>query len=142
MAQTLAAEIVGLMDSLEPVLEQETTLARTGRLANATGLQTRKAELAAGYITATQRLKAMAPRLSTPARAALAPMGKRHERLRTILQMNMTVVATAHAVAQDLIRGAAAEVLRRDAPQTYGSSGRANEPPARKAGPVVINRNC
>jgi hypothetical protein len=54
----------------------------------------------------------------------------------------MTVVATAHAVAEDLIRGAVAEAARQRAPQTYGSGGRANAPPPRATAPVAVNRNC
>jgi hypothetical protein len=140
--QALAAEIVGIIDALEPVLEEEAALARAGRLAAAAALQARKAELAAGYLTATQRLKAQARQWPTAARPALAEARARHERLRAALQMNMTVVATAHAVAEDLIRGAAAEAFRRQAPQTYGASGRASAPPVRGSGPIAINRAC
>jgi hypothetical protein len=141
-ATSLAAEIVSIMDALEPVLEEETALARAGRLASAAALHARKSELAAGYLTASQRLKAQARRLPPAARELLTPARARHERLRAALQLNMTVIATAHAVAEDLIRGAAAQVATSRAPQTYGASGRANTPPPRKAGPVAVNRSC
>ncbi len=133
--------MVALIDALEPLLDQETLLVRAGRLADAAALQTRKAELAGGYRTATRQLAAGAARLSPQARTALAGMRDRHERLRARLQTNMTVVATAHAVAEGLIRGAGAEAARRNAPQTYSAGGRHSGPPAQGARPVVINCN-
>lgn len=140
--QALVAELVGLIDALEPVLEEEAALARTGRLAAAAELQARKAELAAAYLTATQRLKAQARQWPAAAQSALAELRARHERLSVALQMNMTVVATAHAVAEDLIRSAAAETVRRRAPQTYGASGRATAPAARSGSPIAVNCAC
>jgi hypothetical protein len=136
------AEIIALIDALEPVLEQETVLVRAGRLADAATLQARKTELAAGYLRASRQIKADAARLPAAARASLAAARDRHDRLRALLQMNMTVVATAHAVAEGLIRGAAAEATRRAAPQTYGAGGRPSEVSPRDVRPVALNRNC
>jgi hypothetical protein len=50
------------------------------------------------------------------------------------------VLATAHAVAEGLIRGVAGELGRKRAPQTYGAAGRAMEPPLRSAQPVILSR--
>jgi hypothetical protein len=141
-AQRLVAEIIDLLDALEPVVEEETALARAGRLADAAALQARKAELASSYLSASQRLKTQAPHWPAAAREILMSARQRHERLRAALQVNRTVVATAHAVAEDLIRGATAEVARRNAPQTYGAGGRPSTPPPRSGPPIVVNRNC
>ena len=55
----------------------------------------------------------------------LAALRKQHDTFNALLQINLTVLATAHAVSEGLIRGAHAEVARKNAPQTYGKSGRA-----------------
>ena len=140
--QHLVADVLAAIDALAPVLEEETALVRAGRLAEAAALQPRKAELAASYLTAGRRLRNDAARRGAPAPAALAAARERHDALRALLQMNMTVIATAHAVAEGLIRGAVAEASRRKAPSTYGAAGRPREAPARSAQPVVFNRNC
>ena len=52
-----------------------------------------------------------------------------------LLQINLTVLATAHAVSEGLIRGAHAEVARKNAPQTYGArAARARRAQRRAAG--------
>ena len=70
----------------------------------------------------------------------LAALRKQHDTFNALLQINLTVLATAHAVAEGLIRGAHAEVARKNAPQTYGSSGRASAPPRNAATPVSVSR--
>jgi hypothetical protein len=50
-------------------------------------------------------------------------------------------LATAHAVSEGLIRGAHAEVARKNAPQTYGNSGRPVAPPKTAAVPVSVSRS-
>jgi len=52
------------------------------------------------------------------------------------------VLATAHAVAEGLIRGAADEVARKSVPQGYGERGQVVTPPPRTARPVAISRAC
>jgi hypothetical protein len=64
----------------------------------------------------------------------------RHEAFRARLQTNLTVLATAHAVSEGLIRGVAGEMNRRSSPQTYGLSGRANPPSRNSAQPIAISR--
>ena len=44
--------------------------------------------------------------------------------------MNLTVLATAHAVSESIMRGVSAELARKATPQAYGASGRATRPPA------------
>ncbi|MBN8920014.1 MAG: hypothetical protein J0H62_04825 [Rhizobiales bacterium] len=141
-ATVLVDEIIGLIDALEPVLAQETALTRTGHVADAAALQDEKAGLAARYMMATQRLKSATARSPATLAGIARRAFERHEKLRAALQLNMTVIATVHAVAEDLIRGAVAEVSKRNAPTVYGAGGRTVAPPAGKAGPIAVNRNC
>jgi hypothetical protein len=59
---------------------------------------------------------------------------------RPLLQINLTVLATAHAVSQSIIRGVAGEVSRKAAPQTYGMSGRPTALSPSAAKPVTLSR--
>jgi hypothetical protein len=65
---------------------------------------------------------------------------RRHERFHALLQINLAVLATAHAVSEGIIRGAAGELARKAAPQTYGLTGRATAPAAGSCPPVAVSR--
>ena len=71
----------------------------------------------------------------------LAKLRNQPESFKALLQINLTVLATAHAVAEGLIRGAAAEVTRKNAPQTYGNSGRTAVPAKGTSTPVSVSRS-
>jgi hypothetical protein len=72
--------------------------------------------------------------------AKIAAARARHEVFRTLLQTNLTVLATAHAVSEGIVRGVSAELARKSAPQTYGASG-ACVAPSRSAGqPLALSR--
>jgi hypothetical protein len=65
----------------------------------------------------------------------------RHDRFQSLLQTNLTVLATAHAVSEGIIRGVSGELARKRTPSTYGASGRANAPNARAAQPMAVSRS-
>ena len=58
-----------------------------------------------------------------------------------MLQTNLTVLATAHAVAEGIIRGVSSELARKHAPSTYGASGRANAPNSKASRPMSVCRS-
>jgi len=51
------------------------------------------------------------------------------------------VLATAHAVSEDLIRGVSGELARRAAPQTYGATGRPTAPSKSAIQPLAVSRS-
>ncbi len=128
------------MDALLGLLEEETALVRKGRLRAATDAASGKAELSRAYFADAERLKANAAFLAAHMRQPVAQLRSRHESFRARLQMNLTVLATAHAVSEGLVRGVAGEVARKSAPQTYGLSGRANPPGRGTVQPIVVSR--
>ena len=67
-------------------------------------------------------------------------MRKRHDAFQALLQINLTVLATAHAVSEGIIRGVSGELARKRAPSTYGASGRANAPSAKASQPLAVSR--
>jgi len=140
-AENLVRHLLAAMDALVATVEQETELVRAGKLNDATALEATKAELARAYVNDSTQVKANLPALRQQVPELLAALRKQHDTFNALLQINLTVLATAHAVSEGLIRGAHAEVARKNAPQTYGSSGRAVAPPKTAAVPVSVSRS-
>jgi hypothetical protein len=140
-AENLIGYLLTAMDALILTVEQETALVRAGRLKDAAALEPAKAELARAYMQDSAQVKANLPVLSRQVPQLLAALRKQHDTFNALLQINLTVLATAHAVSEGLIRGAHAEVARKNAPQTYGNSGRPVAPPKNAAVPVSVSRS-
>jgi hypothetical protein len=140
-AENLTAHFIGVMDALVGVVQQETELIRGGRLGAAARLHAAKGELTQLYIADTLRLRASQAHLSRLMSAdQLDALRQRHDRFRALLQINLTVLATAHAVSEGIVRGVSGELARKATPQTYGASGRAVAPPASAAQPLALSR--
>lgn len=139
-AETLVRHLSQIMDVMLATVEEETALVRDGRLRDAAGLEATKAELARLYLADTALVKAHAQALKQHVPELVARLRQQHDTFQALLQINLTVLATAHAVSEGLIRGAAAEAQRRSAPQTYGVSGRPNQPRANAVQPVSVSR--
>ncbi len=71
---------------------------------------------------------------------ALDTLRARHDAFQALLQDNLMVLATAHAVSEGIIRGVAGEFARKQAPSTYGASGRASAPASKASQPMAISR--
>jgi hypothetical protein len=140
-AQALIAHFTEVMETLVGVVQKETELVRAGHLGKATGFEQPKADLARLYIADTLRLRASHSYLSRIVPAAkLEALRLRHDAFRALLQINLTVLATAHAVSEGIVRGVSAEMAQKSAPQTYGASGRANVPRRGAAAPLTVSR--
>jgi hypothetical protein len=136
---TALAELSLVMDAIVHILEQETALVRSGRLTEAAKLETSKSDLANRYYAGASRVREMLAQLSsTP--DALAALQRRHDEFRALLQINLTVLATAHAVSEGIMRGVSDELARKAAPSTYGATGRANAPGASASQPLAVSR--
>jgi hypothetical protein len=140
-AENLIHHLLTAMDALVATVEQETELVRAGKLKDAGALQAAKAELARAYVSDTAQVKTNLPVLKKQVPDLLRALRKQHDTFNALLQINLTVLATAHAVSEGLIRGAHAEVARKNAPQTYGNSGRPVAPPKSAAVPVSVSRS-
>jgi hypothetical protein len=68
-------------------------------------------------------------------------LNKRHNTFRDLLHTNLTVLATAHAVSEGIIRGVSGELARKQAPSTYGANGRAHAPTAKATQPLALSRS-
>jgi hypothetical protein len=139
-AQAVAAHLNEVMDALLTVVEQETDLVRAGRIAAAAQLEQSKNDLTRLYVADTLALNANKGFIEAHQPALLKSLRQRHDNFHALLQINLTVLATAHAVAESLVRGVSAELTKKSAPQIYGASGRASAPRANTSVPIAMMR--
>src|SRR5262249_3243994 len=99
-----------------------------------------KAELSRLYIADTARLKASHAYLSKTVPKVIETLRQRHDLFHALLQMNLTVLATAHAVSEGIMRGVSDELARKATPQGYGMNGRAATPPPSSMQPLALSR--
>ena len=138
--QKLMRDLAETMDALLVIVEEETTLVRAGRVDQAALLEPQKSALASRYLAACEKLKVHGKALAAQWPQEIAELKRRHEMFQPLLKINLTVLATAHAVSEGIIRGVAGELTRKAAPQTYGVSGRATAPAPSAAHPVSVSR--
>ena len=86
-------------------------------------------------------MKVAQTRLAQVAPDLLASLKRHHETFRAMLQINLTVLATAHAVSEGILRGVNAEVQRRNTPNTYTAAGQRAAPGPRHVTPLAVSRS-
>lgn len=139
-AEQAIAQVARLIEQLRDVIEQETALVHAGKMRKATALGTAKNELAGQLFAGAQRLKANAKFLLKAAPAAAAALSRAQETFRAVLQKNMIVLATSHAVSEGIVRRLSGDLARKASPQVYGASGRAVIPNAKQGKPLAISK--
>jgi hypothetical protein len=139
-AEHAIANLNKIMDRLVETVEEETAHARAGKLTAATELDEAKVELAYRYAAESERVKNARDLIAQSLPEALDALQKRHAAFQALLQTNLTVLATAHAVSEGIIRGVSGELVRKQTPSTYGASGRANAPGAKASQPLALSR--
>ncbi len=132
--------VAGLIEKLSGLIEHETKLVRAGQMRSATGLGAQKTQLASELYTCGERLKANAKFLTkaTPERCAV--LSRVQETFRAVLQRNLIVLATTHAVSEGIMRRLSGDLAKKTAPQIYGRSGRATAPSSKYGQPLAISR--
>lgn len=140
-AHKLAEETLDVMSKLLAVIEKETELMRAGKVREAMALEQQKTELTRRYVIAVETLRVGQEHLAQVAPDLLASLKRHHETFRAMLQINLTVLATAHAVSEGILRGVNAEVQRRNIPNTYTASGQRAAPGPRNITPLAVSRS-
>jgi hypothetical protein len=140
-ARKLAEDLTDVMGALLGVIERETELVRAGKLREAMATEAKKAELSRRYVHAVGRLKASQKYLAQVTPELLTTLHRHHDVFRAMLQVNLTVLATAHAVSEGIVRGVNAEMQRRNLPNTYTSAGRRVTPGPRHITPIAVSRS-
>jgi hypothetical protein len=137
----LAKELMEVMSALLGVVDQETELVRAGKVREGMRLETKKSELSRRYMIAVEHLKSMQKMLPQTETELLTTLRRNHETFHAMLQVNLTVLATAHAVSEGIVRGVNAEVQRRNIPNTYTAAGRRAAPGPRNMTPLSVSRS-
>ena len=78
--------------------------------------------------------------LCRPAPARCAALNGVQEAFRAVLQKNLIVLATAHAVSEGIVRRLSGELAKKASPQVYGASGRAVAPNPKHGRPLAVSR--
>jgi hypothetical protein len=140
-ARKLAENLMDVMSALLGVIERETELVRAGKLREAMAFEPQKADLSRRYVNAVGQLKASQQYLSQTAPELLTTLHRHHDVFRAMLQINLTVLATAHAVSESIVRGVNAEMQSRNIPNTYTAAGRRAAPGPRHMTPLALSRS-
>src|SRR3954447_16212037 len=140
-ARKLAADLMDAMTALLGVIERETELVRAGKVREAMVLEQQKAELSSHYLSCVTHMKASQPYLARTVPELLTTLHRHHDTFRAMLQVNLTVLATAHAVSEGIVRGVNAEMQRRNVPNTYTASGQRAAPSPRNISPLAVSRS-
>ena len=140
-ARKLAENLMDVMSALLGVVERETELVRAGKLREAMALEPQKTDLSHRYVDAVAHLKASQKYLYETAPELLNTLHRHHDVFRAMLQINLTVLATAHAVSESIVRGVNAEMQQKNIPNTYTSAGRRATPGPRHMTPLAVSRS-
>ena len=140
-ARKLAENLMDVMNALLALIERETELVRAGKLREAMQFEPKKTELSRRYVQVVGQMKASQKYLSQSAPDLLKTLHRHHDVFRSMLQVNLTVLATAHAVSENIMRGVNAEMQRRNMPNTYTATGRRTAPSPRQTTPLSVSRS-
>jgi len=139
-AQQALENATSVVERLREVIERETALVHAGEVREAATLGPAKAELAGKFSACGEWLRANATFLLESAPAGCAALKRVDEALHEVLQRNMVVLATAHAISERIVRRLSGDLARQRSPQVYGASGRTTAPEAKHGQPLAISR--
>jgi hypothetical protein len=140
-ARKLAEELMDVMSALLGIIERETELVRAGKVHEAMKLGEQKSGLSRRYVLALENLKTAQNYLAQVSPELLATLRRHHDTFRAMLQINLTVLATAHAVSEGIVRGVNTEMQRRNIPNTYTAAGKRATPGPRHMTPLAVSRS-
>ncbi len=139
-AERLVASVLATMGDLEKVLASETDHIRVGRIRDGLAEEARKSELASAYMRGLETVKANAIALARFAPEALEKLKAAHAGFGRAVETNQTVLATARAVSESLVKGVADEMNRQSRPQGYGPPGVQGARPQRSE-PLIVSKS-
>ena len=132
--------MTALIEKLSLVMEEEMALVHAGRVRNAAALGETKAALTGELYTGSERLKRNAKFLLQAAPARCTALQRLQEKFRVVMQKNMIVLATAHAVSEGIMRRLSGDLARKASPQVYGASGRQAAPNPKNSRPLAVSK--
>lgn len=140
-ARKLAEGLMQTMNALLGIVERETELVRAGNVRDAMALETEKSEMSRHYVDAVAKLTRSRDYLKQSTPELLTALHRHHDTFRAMLQVNLTVLATAHAVSEGIVRGVNGEIQRRSLPNGYTAAGQRATPGPRHVTPLSVSRS-
>jgi hypothetical protein len=137
-AEALVSTAIAALDQLEPLIEEETRLFKSGKVREALKMAVDKNDAAQRYTLCLEALKNNAIAIGRFQPADLDQLRGRHEQFSTKMALSLAVVATARTVSEGLLRDLADTVGRNASPKTYIRGGGVT----RKAGtaPLAVSK--
>jgi hypothetical protein len=139
-AERTIDDLTALIEQLSDLVQRETALLHAGHLRGAAKIEPAKKELAGRLYAVNEQIRANAKFVVQAAPAHCATLKTAQEAFRAVLQKNMIVLATAHAVSEGIVRRLSGDLAKKASPQVYGSTGRAVAPNPRHGRPLAISR--
>ena len=130
-----------VMGELLTVVERETEFVRAGNVREAMALESQKSEMSRQYVDAAGKLARSRDYLKQSNPDLLIALHRHHDTFRAMLQVNLTVLATAHAVSEGIVRGVNGEIQRRSLPNGYTAAGQRATPGPRHVTPLSVSRS-
>jgi hypothetical protein len=140
-ARILAEGLLQIMSALLNIVERETELVRAGHVREAMALETEKSDMSRQYVDAVGKLTRSRDYLKQSTPELLTALHRHHDTFRAMLQVNLTVLATAHAVSEGIVRGVNGEMQRRSLPNGYTAGGQRAMPGPRHVAPLSVSRS-
>ncbi len=140
-AEQLVTGVLTAMGDLEALLKAETDHVRVGRFPEGLSQEARKMELTGSYMQGLEAIKANAIALARLAPDALERLKAAHVGFGRTVQDNQTVLATARAVSESLVKGIAEEMNRHARPQGYGPASAAAPRRPAAGSPLVLSKS-
>lgn len=141
-AKALIEAVIEALAALSHVVGEETGLVRAGKLKEAMEREPRKTELAGIYMRGVEQVKLNAVALARFAPDQVRRLKSEHHAFQALIDTNQTVLATARAVSESIVRDLANDANRKMRAPGYGpastvGAGAFSRP---NAGPLVISR--
>lgn len=140
-ARKLAEGLLQIMSTLLEIVERETELVRAGNVRQAMALEVQKSEISRQYTDAIGKLTRSSDYLRQSTPELLKALHRHHDTFRAMLQVNLTVLATAHAVSEGIVRGVNGELQRKSLPNGYTAAGQRAMPGPRQVTPLSVSRS-
>jgi hypothetical protein len=144
-AGALVAQVMETLRALEDVLARESDHIRVGRLHQGLAETQDKTGLTAAYLQGLETIKANATALMRFAPEGLAALRDAHQRFTEAAASNQAVLATAHSVAEGLVKSLSQEMNRARTATVYGRPSRSPSPYLRPgmegSQPLVLSRS-
>lgn len=140
-AEQLASILEKALDRLSHVLNQETELAKAGKMRQAIELQAEKARLTETFLKTGERFRANSNYFRAELPRIFAHVHKLHEKFNDAVVRNMRVLATAKAVSESLIQEIIDAATGHEQPAGYTASGATPAGKPASSPPLKLNRS-